>query len=40
VLYKLSLLSYQHKSINKHMDCLVLGRFMLTAIFRLSMPHP
>ena len=40
VCYKLARLVYESKSLRNHRNCLIMGKLLLSSVFRLSMPHP
>lgn len=40
VCYKLARLIYECKSLRNHRNCLVLGKLLMSSVFRLSLPHP
>jgi len=40
VLWKLASVCYETNQLEKHKKCLLLGRLLLSAPFRLSLPHP
>ena len=38
--YKLAKMIYEVKNFRNHRNCLILGKLLLSSVFRLSMPHP
>lgn len=40
VCYKLGKMIYESKNLKNHRNCLILGKLVLSSVFRLSLPHP